>query len=728
VSPSRSRSLYRLAGGHLQAQTSTCANHGGYSFFKTNIAEATTNLAATCGSGLYRCYEVEELDRTIRLTNPACDPNAGSCEVELVVTLRYPGNRQNFLALMAQNAPNAVVWWYDGGTPPTCDPTTSSTCSQQAVGVCGAPLLDARIKQDRVETFLRIDTSCENLRAGILHPRMGEYSILAYPCSTASSSACRLRKAIGGLSITAEAVAAAIDCPIPRIEECEECLANVGDGEGDVPVGGDAACVIPGKSGPKATLRYTGRGAGYDGLPGTDDWQPLLGRNWGHDYAERIVLDPDDSHVWLITRHATFREFSGLSGGVYTTVSPSDEYRTLERTGTGWALTELDGMVTEFDGAGLWLSTTDRNGNAKIGTYNLDGQLTSVDFPDGRREDFGYDGGGRLTSIAEVGTDGVTTRTWTYTWSGDDLARIDRPDGTAWVMTYGDALHPGYLTLLELEGTDGTSRRVEQGWQYDAHGNAVRTWRGASTFGDPAAVDEWELSFDDPLEPTETTVIDPLGQTILYTVGRDTVSDKPRVEAIQDGCPGCGLESDTVFVYGAEHPLLPIQQTDAEGNVTTFTYTASGQVATRTEAANEPLLARTTTFSYDLDFPALVTEIEQPSTAGGANVRRTEITRDTTTPSSARSKGSRRARPSACRPRPPSTPPACRCRSTRPATRATTRRPSSTTAASEISSPPRAASPSSAPPPSTTTPSTVGPPSSTRTASSRPPPTTPSTA
>jgi hypothetical protein len=236
-------------------------------------------------------------------------------------------------------------------------------------------------------------------------------------------------------------------------------------------------------------LRYTGRGAGYEGLPGTDAWKPVLGRNWGHDYGERIVMDPDDSRVWLITKHATFREFSDLVGGVYTSVSPSDEYRTLARTAIGWTLTDLDGTVAEFDAAGLWLSTTERGGrNPTMGHY-AGGQLDFVDFPDGRREVFGYDGGGRLTSITEIGTDGLAERTWTYTWSGDDLARIDRPDGTAWVMTYGDPAHPGYMTRLELEGTDGTSSRVEGGFEYDAQGNVVRTWRGTASFGDRLADD-----------------------------------------------------------------------------------------------------------------------------------------------------------------------------------------------------------------------------------------------
>jgi YD repeat-containing protein len=283
-------------------------------------------------------------------------------------------------------------------------------------------------------------------------------------------------------------------------------------------------------------------GAGRDDSPGVAAWRTALGRYWSHDYAERIIEDPDDSHVWLITRFATFREFSNLVGGVYTTVSPSDEFRTLERTGIGWTLTDLDGTVTEFDDDGLWLSTTDRNGNTKAGTYSA-AELTTVAFPDGRSEAFTYHLDGKLATITEIGTDGLATLTWGYTWSGDDLVRIDRPDGTAWVFTY-DTVLPGYMTLMELEGTD-TSRRVEQGWEYDTAGNAYRTWRGAATFTDPDAVDTWELAFDDPVAPTETTVTDPLGQSAVYEIEREPGSGKPRVVSVAGGCPACGLDSDT---------------------------------------------------------------------------------------------------------------------------------------------------------------------------------------
>ena len=595
----------------------------GYSIYKQVTAEAN-NRNINCSS-TYRCYQGVELSRTIRLDNPLCDPTAGSCQVDLSVTLRFPGNRQNIDQYGLFSSATPIVYWYIGASPPSCDPVTSMTCFQQAIGICGLLGYDGQLDQDLAETLLRTTTSCADLRNGVPNNTLGHYSILGYACG--SSPACHVRKEVAGLDFTPEAVAAAIDCPDPRKDECKECVANLGDGT--VPVGGDAACVVPGQDGPKATLRYTGRGAGHPGFPGTTAWNQTLGRYWSHDYAQRIVEDPDDTHVWLITESASFREFSGLSGGVYTTVSPSDEYRTLVRTGSGWTLTDLAGTVTSFDDDGLWLQTVDRNGNAKVGTYsgNL---LTAVTFPDNRREDFTYDGGtGKLASITEVGVDNSTTRSWSYTWTGNDLTRIDRPDGTAWVLSYDDPTNPGYMTLMELEGTDHTSRRVERGWEYDTKGNAVRTWKGATSFSDPDAVDKWELAFDDPTRPTQTTVTDPLSNTSTYQIGRDPLSRKPRVTSISGDCPTCGLGPNSVLAYGdGANPMRPTQITDGNGNQTAMSYNAHGQMVTRTEAVNTPALTRETTYSYDATHPALVTAMEQPSVAGGATVRRAVFDRD----------------------------------------------------------------------------------------------------
>ena len=193
--------------------------------------------------------------------------------------------------------------------------------------------------------------------------------------------------------------------------------------------------------------------------------------------------------------------------------------------------------------------------------------------------------------------------------------------------TYGDGNHPGYLTLLELEGTDAT-RRVEQGWDYDDKGNVVHSWRGAASFGDPAAVDAWELSFDDPVLPTVTTVTDPLGDVSTYTIGRDPRSTKPRVDSVSGDCPSCGVAPNSTFTYGdSANPMRPTTIVDGNGNETDYVYDSNGQVTERTEAVGAAE-ERTTSYGYDAFFGGLVTQVTEPSVAAGED-RVTLYTRDT---------------------------------------------------------------------------------------------------
>ena len=197
--------------------------------------------------------------------------------------------------------------------------------------------------------------------------------------------------------------------------------------------------------------------------------------------------------------------------------------------------------------------------------------LDHVTFPDDTREDFAYyptgdPSEGKLESITVVGVDNATSRTWTYHWTGDDLTRIDRPDGTAVLYTYGDARFPGYLTRITLEGTDGTSTRVERAYEYDSDHNVVASWAGDVSKTGPDAVDLWQLAFDDPANPTVTTVTDPLDQEITYHLEHEATSESIKVTSIAGDCPVCGLGPNVTLAYDdPSHPLLPTATTDARG-------------------------------------------------------------------------------------------------------------------------------------------------------------------
>ncbi len=546
----------------------------------------------------------------IEKVDPNCDPKAGACTVRLRVPLEFPGNKQNItIAGSSFGAPTPQVYWFQNGTPPSsCAPRFDPNCGQ--ISICG--IAGAQYIGDFGETSLTVGgISCSNLASS----QLSNFSISVFSCESRFS--CPKRLDLSGIDFTGPTVAKALGCPVPRKWDCHDCKVCKLAGNGGGSPGGKGGVGAPGDSGPGAMLRYAAGGAGGPGFPGTAAWNVTLGRYWSHDYAQRVVLDPalnDDTHVWLITPEAVFREFTNLSSGIYQTASPSDEYRKLYRTASGWELRELDGKVHFFDGSGSWTQTVDRNGNAKVATYTA-GRLSAVAFPDGRNETFTYGGTGKLATITETGVGGAASRTWAYTWTGNDLTRIDRPDGTAWEFFYTDAANPGWMTRMDLVGTDG-SRRVDSAWQYDANGNTVKLWRGDPSFTGANAVEKWSFSFDDPTLPATTVVTDPLGKLATYTIGRDTVSDSPRVTAIAGDCPTCGLGPNVQLFYeNAAHPLRPTRKIDGRGTTTVFTYDANGLLTSQTDAVGTPL-ERTTTWEYNGPFPELVTRTERPSTSG----------------------------------------------------------------------------------------------------------------
>ncbi len=486
---------------------------------------------------------------------------------------------------------------------------------------------------DKLESYLAYG----GLNCGGAPYEFGPFNLRVVVCEGGGS--CQKQVLLNGMSLKVER--SALCGEPPKWTCCSDgtCGTCVRVGAGSASPGGEGASAAPPMAGPGATLRYRAGGTGFPNWPGTAVWNQTLGRGWSHDYAERIVQDPGVSHVWMLTRDATFREFTdGNSDGVYETVSPSDEYRDLFKVATGWELRGLDGSVQSFGSTGLWTRTVDRNGNEKLASYAA-GVLSRVDFPDGRHEDFTYWPDGKLHTIVEVGVDGTTSRTWIYTWNGLDLTRIDRPDGTAWEMFYSsNPALAGYLTRIDLRGIGTGLGRVETAWDYDAGGNVTRIWKGDPVATGPSAAELSELTYDTPILPTKTVVKDSLGRESVYYLTRDPGSRKPRIIRLEDGCAACGESAKQRLEYNdPANPLLPTAIVEGrlvpiEPNLlinprTEYAYNADGRRTLRREAVGTPL-QRETRWFYDPVFRAFPTRIERPSTAGGSNLRVTEMTYD----------------------------------------------------------------------------------------------------
>jgi RHS repeat-associated protein len=605
----------------LQGQACSAAGFSWVDVYNDPLPGAPTNCQTT------RCYTPFIGPPSVSVAG-SCDPKLEICLLNVDFPIHFPSNSLNTLTGINSFA---LVEELDsmGGVV--------STCGNQ-----GDPLDD-----DHGSARFTLSASCAS------GPTVHYLAATSCPCSldpvTCTIAGLCTKRVTASHTVEASQTALCKQPPAPPCENCGACVGGSpppppppgptppGKGGGSpscgLPVGGGGAPACP-AAGPGASLQYLAGGVGAPGFPGTTAWNPALGRFWSHEWAERIVTAPGNDHVWLLTREGGFREFTNTVAdpdGLYEEVAPSDEYRQLFKVASGWEFRALDGTVQAFDASGRWTMTTDRNGNQSTATYNGSGQLTEVSFPDGRGETFAYHASGKLASIARRRVGGVTTiPAWTYTWSSQgDLVRVDRPDGTALELFYNDSRYPGYLTRIDEIAVGGGSRRVDAGFEYDAFGNAVRTWKGETLTdvslrdvpGDDA-VARYDLSFDDPTNPTVTTVTiqissDPLiEEEVVYAFDRDSPSRRVRLQSISGGCHACGLTSDSSFDYDdPDHPLRATRIVDGAGTATDYELSAFGQVSRRIDGANivgHPHLPRTTEWTYHPDFPALPTAKDGP--------------------------------------------------------------------------------------------------------------------
>jgi RHS repeat-associated protein len=577
----------------------------------------------------------------------------GGYTARLVAEVSAPWNK-------VSNIGNGLVTvWNDSGTADPCGLTSHfSSCSQ--------------VQADRQLCWVEVGGfSCD---PNGLPVNLGTFTLNASMCSGQFAD-CRCNNScIWNCAQFADPVSSdlviyplTMGCAPPRPmdcgagdQSCKECVHVDGcGGKGGTP-GATPAGSPPGTTacdgGPNALLRYAGGGAGRPNTPGEDDWRTNLGIGWSHEYAMKVYFDPivnNETDVWLVTEHATFRHFTNLAGGFplrkYQSVAPSSETSTLyfNQNTLGWELHDLAGAVTVFDrgiNLGYWKSTTDRFGNAIVGTQQ-NGALASVSLPDGRSEDFTYlvhsvspsIVSGKLATITErgvgVGPGGCASqptkcRTWRYSWSLHRLTRIDRPDGSAWSFLYEDSRFPNFMTRQILIGVGGSPQRVAGAWQLDDHGRVIAIWRGSSTAGvhgpepNASSLERWLFTFtqfDGNGDPIETQVTDPAGVVSKHQFGRDTVSDKPRLESVSsilgDPCPFCGIEPNSTLDYDSTFPLQVAERTNGRGYTTLYGYDSHQQITSMTEAHNTPR-QRLTTWVRDPTYPALVLERRLPSTSG----------------------------------------------------------------------------------------------------------------
>jgi RHS repeat-associated protein len=243
----------------------------------------------------------------------------------------------------------------------------------------------------------------------------------------------------------------------------------------------------------------------------------------------------------------------------------------IDKRGRQLEMTRPDDFTksTPRDGHGLTTSETDFNGLVTQYGYNS-GDLTSIAYPDGTSDQFGYDPVFHKVTQSQDRRGQITIKRYNAT---GDLTSVTDPDqNTTTYLWDNTGLMTGTIDPRQSHGTELTTFRYDGNRhltatinpdmqtvtvQYDANGNPLTT--------------------QEPNQPPATTQYDAQNYLTL-TIDPD--------------------RNTTAMAYDAFGDITA--ETDPRGIITSTQYDALGLVASTTEAAHQ-MDARTTTYNRDAD-------------------------------------------------------------------------------------------------------------------------------
>ncbi|MFZ5759521.1 MAG: RHS repeat-associated core domain-containing protein [Thermodesulfobacteriota bacterium] len=311
------------------------------------------------------------------------------------------------------------------------------------------------------------------------------------------------------------------------------------------------------------------------------------GYGWSTSFSRHLEF-PSATTITLVHDRGSETTFRQNAEGIF--VSITDEVQEIEAVAEGYALTLPDGGKNYFSSSGLLSRIENRQGNAQFLDYE-GGRLVAVEDTFGRRLDFFYDATGKLATVSAPMGD------YRFFYDGNgNLVEVVSPVGTGKKYVYEDTNDIHNLTAIVDEND-----MVEAAVTYDRYDRAVTS----------------ELA--DGLHKVTVTYL--ASQTRILTDARNA---SKTVELHVDangivrkqaesgpGCTTCPAASGVSYLF--DDRLRITRATDALGRVTTSTYDERGNKISETEAlatAEE----RTTTFTYHPD-DNQVTSITRASVA-----------------------------------------------------------------------------------------------------------------
>ncbi|MBI5086320.1 MAG: RHS repeat protein [Acidobacteria bacterium] len=294
-----------------------------------------------------------------------------------------------------------------------------------------------------------------------------------------------------------------------------------------------------------------------------------LGYGWAHSY-QRYLVDRGTSVVYV-----------GESGGALTFLAQGGGYApaaaggmSLSKDGSGWLLKTRAGVTARFGQTGKMEWQEDRNGNRQTFGYDGQGRLNTMAGGDGEQAVLRYDAAGRIIDVQ----DHTGRRTsYQYDGTGNLTSSVD-PAGNRTTYAYyagvGTSHHLKQITVagggsisFEYGADNRLARSVdlaggETKYSYASGQTAVTDWRGAVT----------------------TFVFNDRGN-----VTRIVRSDGTSVEQVWDASGRLTARRDelgNVTRFVNDEAGRVVSQTDAMGGVISYEYDkVTGRLASFTDAA-----------------------------------------------------------------------------------------------------------------------------------------------
>ena len=337
-----------------------------------------------------------------------------------------------------------------------------------------------------------------------------------------------------------------------------------------------------------------------------------FGYGWSSNVTMSLAENAADNAVTITDESGAPVTFT-LAGATWTPSSYNAS--TLTSSGGTWTYTRWDGDSYTFNGSGQLTSEADRYGNTTTFAYsggNLStmtdpsgrtltftwtgSNITQVEDPDGQYVTYGYDAAGDLTSVTDqignvAGCGCAAANTTTYAYDGNHhLITQTDPLGNSTSYVYSAA---GQVTsVTPPAGVGGASRQITYAYAAPAPNETTTT----ITAPDPNGDADTNITVDTYLYGLLTTQV--RGEGLWYAVTTTYMYDPYTLGLVlQVASPGqitsntydqngnllstvitspSGKVTSTSATYNSLNE--PLTQTDADGNLTTNAYSATGEL------------------------------------------------------------------------------------------------------------------------------------------------------